>query len=86
MTFGLPVYMANYSTTVIPIIMTVYVLSKIEKLISQYCPDILKSFVVPTFSLIIILPLMLVVIAPLGYYIGTYVAAGVIWIYETISF
>ena len=84
--FGLPVYMANYSTTVIPIIMTVYVLSKIEKLISQYCPDILKSFVVPTFSLIIILPLMLVVIAPLGYYIGTYVAAGVIWIYETIGF
>lgn len=43
--FGLPVYVANYSTTVIPIILTVYILSKVEKLINRYCPDILKSFV-----------------------------------------
>lgn len=84
--FGLPVYVANYSTTVIPIILTVYILSKVEKFISQYCPDILKSFVVPTGSLLIMLPIMLVITAPLGYYIGTYVASGVIWIYETIGF
>lgn len=84
--FGLPVYGANYSTTVIPIILTVYVLSKVEKVITRYCPDILKSFVVPTFSLLILLPIMLVVTAPIGYYIGTYVANGVIWIYETIGF
>lgn len=84
--FGLPVYVANYSTTVIPIIMTVFVLSKVEKLISRYCPDILKSFVVPTGSLLIMLPIMLVITAPLGYYIGTYVADAVIWIYETIGF
>lgn len=84
--FGLPVYSANYSSTVIPIIITVYFLSKIEKTISKYCPDILKSFIVPTVSLIIMLPLMLVVCAPIGYYIGTYVSAGVIWIYETIGF
>ncbi|MFQ7171582.1 MAG: PTS transporter subunit EIIC [Thomasclavelia ramosa] len=84
--FGLPVYVANYSTTVIPIILTVYILSKVEKLINRYCPDILKSFVVPTGSLLVMLPIMLVVTAPLGYYIGTYVAEAVIWIYETIGF
>ena len=78
--FGLPVYVANYSTTVIPIILTVYILSKVEKLINRYCPDILKSFVVPTGSLLVMLPIMLVVTAPLGYYIGTYVAEAVIWI------
>ncbi|MGM0322037.1 PTS system, beta-glucoside-specific IIA component [Enterococcus sp. AZ067] len=84
--FGLPVYVVNYSTTVIPIILTVYVLSKVEKTISKYCPDIIKSFVVPLGSLLVVVPIMLVVTAPIGYYIGTYIANGVIWIYETIGF
>ena len=60
-------------------------LSKVEKLISKFIPDFLKSCLVPTFSLVIMLPLMLVITAPLGYYIGTYVANAVIWIYEAIG-
>lgn len=84
--FGLPVYVTNYSSTVIPIIITTYVLSKVEKLVSKVIPDFLKSCLVPTFSMIIMLPIMLVITAPLGYYIGTYVANAVIWIYETIGF
>ncbi len=84
--FGLPVYVTNYSSTVIPIILTVFVLSKIEKLVTKIIPDFLKACLVPTLSLLIMLPVMLVVTAPIGYYIGTYVAAAVAWIYETIGF
>lgn len=84
--FGLPVYMTNYSSTVVPIILTVYVMSLLEKPIRRFCPDILKSFMVPTLLLIIMLPLMLVVLAPLGYYIGAYVSAAAAWIYEHASF
>lgn len=84
--FGLPVYMANYSSTVIPVIISVWVLSKIEKPISKICPDMIKSFAVPTLCLLIMLPVMLVVTAPLGYYIGTFVSDAVIWLYETIGF
>lgn len=84
--FGLPVYVTNYSTTVIPIIMTVYVLSKVEKAVSKFCPDILKSFMVPTLSLLVMLPLMLVAIAPLGYFIGSYISTAVIALYEHASF
>lgn len=84
--FGLPVYVTNYASTVIPIILTVFVLSKLEKLISRFSPDMVKSFLVPTLSLVIMLPIMLVVTAPIGYYIGTFVANAVIWIYETIGF
>lgn len=84
--FGLPVYVTNYSSTVIPIILTVYVLSKVEKLVSRFIPDFLKACLVPTLSLLIMLPVMLVVTAPIGYYIGTYLAAVIAWIYETIGF
>lgn len=84
--FGLPVYSASYASTVIPIILTTWVMSKVEKLISKACPDFLKACLVPTFTLLIMTPLMLVVLAPLGYFIGTYIAAAIIWVYETIGF
>lgn len=84
--FGLPVYVTNYSSTVIPIILTIYVLSKVEKLVSRVIPVFLKACLVPTFSLLIMLPVMLVVTAPIGYYIGTYISAAIVWIYETIGF
>lgn len=87
MTFmQLPVYVTNYSSTVIPVIMSVFVFSKIEKLINKGIPDILKSCLVPTISLLIMIPLMLVVVAPIGYYIGTYISSGISWVYTTIGF
>lgn len=84
--FGLPVYMTNYTSTVIPIIMTTFVLSKLEKLLNKFIPDFLKASLVPTLSLVVMIPLMLVVIAPLGYYIGTYITGAIIWVYEKIGF
>ena len=84
--FGLPVYMSNYASSVIPIIVSVWVLSKVEKFISKHCPDILKSFAVPTLSLLVMVPIMLVVTAPLGQYLGVYITAFVNFIYETIGF
>lgn len=84
--FGLPVYMTNYSSTVIPVIISVYVMAKLEKLFKKYSPSVLRSFLAPLLTLVVMIPLMLVVTAPIGYYIGTFVAAAVAWIYETIGF
>ena len=83
--FGLPVYMTNYSSTVIPIIMTTWVMSKVEKGVDKFIPDFLKAALVPTITILIMIPAMLVVIAPVGYYIGTFITSAVIWIYETIG-
>lgn len=84
--FGLPIYMTNYANSVIPVIMSVYLMSKLERVFNKYCPDLFKSFLVPTLTIAIMLPIMLVIIAPLGFYIGTYVTAGIIWLYEAIGF
>ena len=84
--FGLPVYMTNYASTVIPVILSTFVLSKIEKVVNKYSPDFLKATLVPTISLLIMIPLMLVVLAPMGYYVGTYITSAIIWVYEKIGF
>lgn len=84
--FGLPVYMANYSSSVIPIIMVVWVMSKVEKFIAKYTPDNFRSLIVPTLTLLVMLPVALVVVAPAGFYIGTFISDGITFIYDTIGF
>lgn len=83
--FGLPVYSGNYSSTIIPTILSVWVLSKVEKLLKKYSPETLRSMLVPTLSLLIVFPITLVVTGPLGFYLGTYVSGAVIWLYEKLG-
>ncbi len=66
----IPVIMMNYSSTVIPIILTVYVASKIEKIIKNITPDVIKTFAVPFFTLILTAPLALLIIGPVSYFIA----------------
>ncbi|VBB09549.1 phosphotransferase system eiib cysteine phosphorylation site [Lucifera butyrica] len=66
----IPVMMMNYASTLIPIILTVYVASKIEKVLTKILPDVVKTFAVPFLTLIISAPLALLIIAPVSYFIG----------------
>ncbi|MBP2642481.1 MAG: beta-glucoside transporter subunit [Firmicutes bacterium] len=66
----IPVMMMNYSSTLIPIILTVYVASKIEKVLTKILPSVIKTFAVPFFTLIIAAPLALLIIGPVSYFIA----------------
>lgn len=81
--FGLPVYITNYAYTVLPAILMTYVLSIVERYVTKYSPASLRNLLVPFITALIMLPLDLVVVAPVGYYIGTYVVAAVKWIQAT---
>ena len=79
---GLPILFVNYKSTVIPIILSVWVLSLIYKYINRIVPDILKVFLTPMLILIIMVPLELVVLGPIGSYAGEYVAQFISWFYD----
>lgn len=70
---GLSIPMINYSSTVIPIILGVWLLSYVYKLIDKFVSNLLKIIVTPLLVLLITSTLVLVFIAPLGSYIGVYV-------------
>ncbi len=65
----------DYNSTVIPIILGVLLLSIVYKYIVRFVPSFLKLIVTPVASLLITAPVVLVFIAPLGSYVGKYVAA-----------
>lgn len=69
---GLSVPMNNYSSSVLPIILGVWLLSYTNKYIKRVIPKTLSIIFVPLLTLVVTAPLVLLFIAPLGNYIGVY--------------
>ncbi len=74
---GLPVTPATYSSSVIPIILAVWILSYVERFAEKYSPSVIKSILKPLIILIVMAPLTLIVLGPLGAIAGNYLASGV---------
>lgn len=83
---GLPITKATYSSTVLPAILIVWVLSYVNKFFEKYIPNILKTVLVPTLTLLVMVPVAICILGPLGSILGTYMAAVLMWIYNTFGF
>lgn len=73
---GLPVRLTDYAGSVLPIIITVWAISYIERFAEKVSPSIIKFFTKPLLILLLTAPLALVVIGPFGTYLNDLVAAG----------
>ncbi|ALP37654.1 PTS beta-glucoside transporter subunit IIABC [Paenibacillus sp. IHB B 3084] len=76
--FGIPIVMMSYSSTVIPIIIAIIVMSKLEKWFNRLIHESVKNFITPLILLVIMLPLTLIVFGPFGVYVGNGIATGLI--------
>lgn len=84
--FGLPVYLANYTSSILPVIMCCALMGPIERFFAKHVPEIIRSVGEPFLTLVVMIPLTLCVVAPIGSFLGTYVAMGVNWLYEHCGF
>lgn len=73
---GVPVRLTDYAGSVLPIIITVWIMSYIERLAERVSPSMVKFFTKPMLVLLITAPLALVVIGPFGTYLNDLVAVG----------
>lgn len=67
---GLPAILMGYSGTVIPAIISIFVYSKFEKVLKRFIPKSLEIFLLPMIALLIMVPLTVMVIGPVGVYLG----------------
>lgn len=63
---GVPIKGIDYSFTFIPIVIAVFILSKLEKLLNKIMNENLKLFFMPLICLIIMVPLTFTVIGPIA--------------------
>ncbi len=78
---GIPLVLLNYHSTVLPIIVAVFVLSKLEKMLKRIIPEAVYSFMMPCIALAVMTPLSLLVIGP----VLTTAANGLAAAYEMIA-
>lgn len=80
--FGIPTVLMNYNSTVLPIIIAIWVYSYLYKFLDKKIPETLKLVVLPLISLVVMVPLTLIVIGPIGVYTGEGIANIVNWLIE----
>ena len=83
--FGIPVTAATYSTSVVPIILICFVMSYVERFFNRIFPDVVKMIFVPVCTVLVMLPLGLCLLGPLGYILGNYISVFFLWLHEVLG-
>lgn len=81
--FGIPMTPASYGSSVIPMILITWIMSYVEKFFKKYIPGVLSVIFTPLLTILVMLPLGLCLLAPLGTILSNYVVIALTWIYET---
>ncbi|WP_434749941.1 beta-glucoside-specific PTS transporter subunit IIABC [Paenibacillus amylolyticus] len=82
---GIKVVAATYSSTVIPIVIAIWIASYVEKAVDRITHSSVKLIVVPTVTLLFMVPLTLIAIGPLGSIIGNGMSGGIAWLFDNAS-
>ncbi|MER2002172.1 MAG: PTS transporter subunit EIIC [Carnobacterium sp.] len=77
---GIPTVLMNYNSTVVPIILSIWIFSYLYKWLDKVIPETLKLVVLPLISIVIMVPLTIIVIGPLGVYGGEAIGSVVNWL------
>ncbi|MBY0203182.1 beta-glucoside-specific PTS transporter subunit IIABC [Paenibacillus cucumis (ex Kampfer et al. 2016)] len=78
---SLPVSIVNYTQSVIPIILGVWLLSYVHRWVDRFIPGPVKVIFTSMIVLVITVPILLIAIGPLGNYIGIYLEIGTSWLF-----
>lgn len=72
---GIPVTDVYYGSSVLPAILSIYLLSRVELLLRKIIPGALRSIFVPFLSTLIVFPLLILAIGPIGVWGGNLFAS-----------
>ncbi len=73
--FGLPVTLASYSSSVVPILLGVWFMSVVEHFVQKISPKAIKFFSVPLASIFVAGSVTILVLGPIGTWVGNLIAA-----------
>ncbi|AGP67423.1 PTS beta-glucoside transporter subunit IIBCA [Lacticaseibacillus paracasei] len=83
---GIPVQLVSYSSTLITAILSVWMMSYIEKFVKKITPGMIKVFAEPMLIVLITAPLTFIVLGPIANLISMGIAAVSMFLYEHAGF
>ena len=69
--YGIPMTLVSYASSTIPMILVVWVMSYVERFLRKIIPDAIKMVFVPLCTMLIMLPIALCALGPLGSLLGS---------------
>lgn len=75
--FGIPVLMMEYAQSVIPVIITVFIASKLEKRLRKVIPSAIQMFAVPMLTMLISVVLTFILFGPITIWISACISVAV---------
>lgn len=79
--FGIPVTLASYNSSVIPVILMVMALKYVDRFLDKVIPKMIKFFFKPLLTFLIVASLTFIVLGPIGFVVGV----GVSTVLNTLS-
>lgn len=76
--FGIPCVLNDYAQSVVPIVLTVWVMSYISRFFNKIVPDTLSTIFAPFLTIAVTTPIELCLLAPAGSVLGNYVGNGLL--------
>ncbi|MCP3754730.1 beta-glucoside-specific PTS transporter subunit IIABC [Streptomyces sp. TBY4] len=79
--FGIPMVMAAYASSVIPVILAVYVQSFVERGLDKALPSSIRNFITPMLTILLMVPLTLLTIGPASDWAGQGASNLIGWLF-----
>ena len=80
--FGIPVSIISYVSSVIPVIIVVWLQGHAERFLYARLPSAIRRFVTPMLMVLILVPLTFLVIGPLSNLVSSGLAGGIGWLFD----
>lgn len=64
--FGIPIPTVTYTSSVLPIVMGVILMYWVDKLLKKIIPEMVRYFLKPLLTMLIVVPITLIVLGPIG--------------------
>ena len=77
--FGIPCLVQSYTSSIFPAILSVWVMSYVERFFDKYTPSVLKAVFAPFLTILVMLPLSLCLLGPAGHFLGEYISNFFLW-------
>lgn len=79
---GMKVQLLSYTSSVIPIILAIWVASYVQKFFDKYLPIVVRNLFSPMFTIVIMVPLTLLAFGPVGSTVGNAIGGIYSYFYE----
>ncbi|MFT3832788.1 MAG: beta-glucoside-specific PTS transporter subunit IIABC [Micropruina sp.] len=80
--FGIPLVIMSYTSSVIPIIVGVWVQGYLERFLIRTLPGSIRNFTTPLLCMLIMVPLVLLTIGPATTILANGIADGITWLFK----